>query len=101
MVIHMGLQEVLEAVVDLKPGSCHGNPLPHRMPFHVFQILNALYHVFIFLLYAISSPLRQPPLPQRTVFVFIVTIYGLGRQTGQGWVSHSSSLDWSWMDCTG
>ena len=31
VLVHVGAQEVLEAVVDLQPGSCHGNPLPHRV----------------------------------------------------------------------
>lgn len=29
--INMGSQKVLEAVVNLQPGGCHGHPLPHTV----------------------------------------------------------------------
>lgn len=38
--VNMGPQEVLEAVVDLQPGSRHGHPLPHSVALQTGKILS-------------------------------------------------------------
>lgn len=87
--IHVGPQEVLEAVVDLEPGRHHGHPLPDSVALrsqetgslpmcsshiaemhhssgggsnlHVLQVLDALDHVFLFVCNALGCPLGQTP----------------------------------------
>ena len=75
VVVDERAQEVLEAVVDFRSRGQHGHPLLHRVPFHVFQILDRFYHLKtsgtcaallldVFNLIASTSPPLRPFLPQ-------------------------------------
>lgn len=75
MAIHMGAQEVLEAVVDLQPGTRHAHPLTHRVAFEVLQVLDALDHLLV-LLSIFCGPLHLAALPGRALLILLIAVWG-------------------------
>lgn len=75
MAIHMGAQEVLEAVVDLQPGTRHAHPLTHRVAFEVLQVLNALNHLLV-LHSILCGPFHLAALPGRALLIILITVWG-------------------------
>ena len=77
VLVHVRAQEVLEAVVDLQAGRCHGDPLPDRVALHVLQVLDALDHLLV--LQALARPLRRPlgeaaPPGRRPLIILILAV---------------------------
>lgn len=75
VLVHVGPQEVLEAVVDLEARGRHGHPLPDRVALQVLQVLYALNHILVIVLWSpVCRSLRQSPLASRPLLILIFTV---------------------------